>query len=458
MQFGFLEYLGLEQWHLLIKILLSFFAGALIGLEREKAKISMFKEEGEVGTPPGVRSFGFISILGALSIVLPQIIPNGLTYSAYATSLPLIITVLTIMIIILYEAYRLLILKDVGITTPLALSLSYIIGVLIGLGRIIEAIATSVFVTFMLAIKFRIEALIRFITYEELLSALEIGIIVFLFGPFLAVDVYDPIFHVINFKTLYVFFVAIIVFSYSGYFLVKIKGPKAIQYFSFFGGLVHSEAAVISIVRLAETLKISASIVSGSIVVTSTAMIFRNTILTLLMIALTLGFENVSKAVFMVFILAYLIAVLEGYYLSKLSFISTIPLEEKIKEFEVTKPISYSIALKALLIFIVMLITVTYITLVFGNLGVLISAIFGGLISAEALIFTVFSLLSIGKIPINTALAAALLATGSAALNKLIFAKVVGAKRNVLSRITWQLLLLSMPVEIAGIYLAFFTR
>ena len=43
--------------------------------------------------------------------------------------------------------------KEAGITTPLALSLTFAVGILIGLDRLIEAIATSVFVTFMLAIK-----------------------------------------------------------------------------------------------------------------------------------------------------------------------------------------------------------------------------------------------------------------------------------------------------------------
>jgi len=456
MEYGALYPPSIDQWYLLVKILISFLAGALIGLEREKAKTSVLKEEGESGLPPGVRSFGFISLLGLFSIVIPQIVGQSVGLIEFVRILPIAITILTVSIIVLYSAYRLLMVKEAGITTPLALSLTFAVGILIGLDRLIEAIATSVFVTFMLAIKLRIEALIRFITYEELLSMLEIGIIVFLLGPFLAVDVYDPVLHVINFKVLYIFFVVILVFSLLGYFLVKIKGPKAIEYFSFFGGLVHSEAAVVSVIKLRRHLRIPNSIVSGSIIIASTAMIFRNIMLTLVMLIVTVSHLVLGEIPFMVFAIAFLISALEGYFMVKLAFATPIPVsEEKIKGMEIAKPISYSIALKALLIFAAMLIVVTYTTFAFGKHGVIISSIFGGLVSAEALIFTVFSLLSAKKIAVNTALAAALLATGSAILNKIFFAKAAGAESNILKQIIWQLAILSLPVEIAGIYIAF---
>ena len=450
---------SVDQWYLLVKILISFLAGALIGLEREKAKTSTLKEEGEsIELPPGVRSFGFISILGLFSITIPQILGQTIGFIEFTRIMPIAITALAVSIIVLYSAYRLLILREAGITTPLALSIAFAIGVLIGLDRLVEAVATSVFVTFMLATKLRIEALIRFITYEELLSMLEIGIIVFLLGPFLAVDVYDPFLHVINFKVLYIFFVVILVFSLLGYFLVKIKGPKAIEYFSFFGGLVHSEAAVVSVIKLRKHLRIPNPIVSGSIIIASTAMVFRNIMLTLVMLAVTVGYIILGEVSFMIFAIAFLISALEGYFMVKLAFAAPIPIsEEKIKGMEIAKPISYSIALRALLIFTAMLIVVTYATFAFGEHGVIVSSIFGGLVSAEALIFTVFSLLSAKKIAVNTALAAALLATGSAIINKIFFAKAAGAESDILKQIIWQLLILTLPVEVAGLYIAFLT-
>ncbi|MCD6114297.1 MAG: MgtC/SapB family protein [Thermoprotei archaeon] len=441
-----------DQLQLLIKIILSFFVGALIGLEREKARSSLLKEEGEAGIPPGVRSFGFISMLGSFVITIPPMV-SVLGYEEFKI-VSILLAFFAVTLILLYEIYRLFVIKDSGVTTPIALMLSFTLGLLIGLGRFIEAIAASVFITFMLAIKLRIEALIKFITYEEFLSALEIGIIVFLFGPFFVKDVYDPIFHVINFKTLYVFFVVILIFSYMGYFLVKIKGPQAIQYFSFFGGLVNSEAAVVSIVRLVNSMNLHENIAVGNIITATTAMVFRNIVLTLIMVLMTIGAGSASIHAFMVFVASYMASALAGYFLIKLSIVSVAIEPGKFKVLTLEKPISYSIALKALLVFVAMLIATTYITLSFGELGVLFSSIFGGLVSAEALIFTVFSLVSVGKITINTALASALLATGSAILNKLLFAHAAGAKKVILKKIIWQLLIIALPVELAGAYIA----
>ncbi len=441
------------QLQLLIKIILSFFVGALIGLEREKARSSLLKEEGESSIPPGVRSFGFISMLGSFVITIPSLV-TVIGYEEFKL-LSILLAFFAVTLILLYEIFRLFIIKDSGVTTPIALMLSFTLGLLIGLDRFVEAIAASVFITFMLAIKLRIEALIKFITYEEFLSALEIGIIVFLFGPFFVRDVYDPIFHVINFKALYVFFVVILVFSYIGYFLVKIKGPQAVQYFSFFGGLVNSEAAVVSIVRLVKSMKLHVNVAVGSIITATTAMVFRNIVLTLIMALMTIGVNEVNIQAFMIFITSYMLAALIGYFLTKLSIVAvTIESNKKIKMPSLEKPISYSIALKALLVFVAMLVATTYITLTFGELGVLFSSIFGGLVSAEALIFTVFSLLSVGKITLNVALASALLATGSAILNKLLFAHAAGAQKIIIKKIVWQLMIIGLPVEIAGIYIA----
>jgi len=441
-----------DQLQLLIKIVLSFFVGALIGLEREKARSSLLKEEGESSIPPGVRSFGFISMLGSFAIAIPPI-ASMLEYEEFKM-VSVLLAFFAVTLILLYEIYRLFVIKDSGVTTPIALMLSFTLGLLVGLGRFIEAIAASVFVTFMLAIKLRIEELIKFITYKEFLSALEIGIIVFLFGPFFIRDVYDPIFHVINFKTLYVFFVVILIFSYTGYFLVKIKGPQAIQHFSFFGGLVNSEAAVVSIVKLVNSVNLHENIAVGNIITATTAMVFRNIALTLIMVLMTIGASATSMYVFMVFITSYMVSALAGYFLTKLSLASISMESGKFKLPALEKPISYSVAFKALIVFIAMLVATTYVTLSFGKLGVLFSSIFGGLVSAEALIFTVFSLVSAGKITIDIALASALLATGSAILNKLLFAHVAGAKRIILKKIVWQLLLITLPVELAGAYIA----
>lgn len=430
---------------------ISFLAGALIGLEREKARRTISKEESEYATPPGVRSFGFIGLLGMFTIAIPmyaaKVLPEKFS-SIISFSLTIAFAVLAMLVVGMYSYHRLVIQREPGITTLVALSLTYAIGVGIGLGLLFESIAASVLVTFMLAIKLRIEEVVKVLTYEELLSALEIGIIVFLLGPFLAVDITDPWLHVINLRILYGFFVIILVLSYVGYILVKILGPKALSYFAFFGGLVHSEATVISITRLGLRLNRYRDIIVGVIAAT-TAMVLRNMFLILGLLALTATHGLPTWDIVMI-ILMFLASILVGGVIAGLVRRSKLD-SELTRELKVEKPISYGLALKALLVFIVVLLATTFASNIAGEQGVLASSIVGGLVSAEATIFSVNSLRIAGRISSNIALASSMLATISAVLNKLIYIRVAGAPSNMYLRLVLTLITITVPLIVGVI-------
>ncbi len=446
---------GLQaEWDILVKIVISFLAGALIGLEREKAKRTISKEESEYGTPPGVRSFGFMALLGSLTITIPVFAAKTIEGlgQIIAMSISIGMAILSILIVAIYSYYRLIILREPGITTLVALALAYAIGVGIGLGLYLESIAASVLITFMLAVKLRIEEAVRILTYEELLSALEIGIIVFLLGPFLAVDITDPWLHVINLKVLYGFFVLILVLSYIGYILVKALGPRALTYFAFFGGLVHSEATVISITRLGLRIKREDDIIKGSIAAI-TAMVLRNLFLILGLTVLVAPPEILGMELLLT-VTGFLLTVLVG---ALILFFRKIGGKNKpeIPETSLTieRPISYSIALKALLIFIVVLLATTIASNVAGETGVLISSVAGGLVSAEATIFTASTLQITGRISSQIALASAILATSSAVLNKLIYMKVAGASGSLLRKLIVSIVSMTIPLVITALVL-----
>ena len=446
---------GLQaEWDILVKIVVSFLAGALIGLEREKAKRTISKEESEYGTPPGVRSFGFMALLGSLTITIPVFASKTIEGfgQTIAISISLGMSILSILVVGIYSYYRLIILREPGITTLVALALAYAIGVGIGLGLFLESIAASVLITFMLAVKLRIEEAVRILTYEELLSALEIGIIVFLLGPFLAVDITDPWLHVINLRVLYGFFVIILILSYIGYILVKALGPRALTYFAFFGGLVHSEATVISITRLGLKIKREDDIIKGSIAAI-TAMVLRNLFLILGLTVLIAPPEILGMELLLT-ITGFLLTILVGAFI--LSFRKTSK-GEKLETLQtgltIEKPVSYSIALKALLVFIVVLLATTIASNIAGETGVLISSIAGGLVSAEATIFTASTLQITGRISSQIALASAILATSSAVLNKLIYMRVAGASGSLLRKLVLSMVSMTIPLIITALIL-----
>ena len=451
---GVEELIGSEQLQVIAQAVAAFLAGALIGLEREKARSSSSLEEREV-SPPGVRSFGFVSLIGAMSAITSSRLESEVASSSSSSLLIMLVSasiaLLPVLIIAFYTFYKLAIMREGGITTSLALALAYAVGIIVGMGLIVEGTAISVFATFMLATKLRIERIVKVMTYEELLSALQLGIIVFLVGPIFARDVYDPFIGVINFKSLYIFFVIILSLSYLGYVLVKTIGPKALSLFSLFGGLVHSEATVISVVRLGRRLNLPSSVISSGIVAASTSMVARNL---LLVIALTLVNYPSATSVHMGHIMVgFVPPVIIGYFFMRLSEAAAEDREGVFKG-EIVKPISYGIAVKALAVFVIILLVTTYVTLVVGSYGTLASAVLGGLVSAEAVIFTVFTLLNAGKTTINVAIASSLVSTSVAVLNKLLFARTAGADSSTLKRSLIALVLMSCAPLIAA-YLMF---
>ncbi|HDO20598.1 MAG TPA: hypothetical protein ENG81_03665 [Candidatus Bathyarchaeota archaeon] len=152
---------------------------------------------------------------GALNALTPSIKFPGTVDSWLCISF----SITAGLIILLYISYRLFILREGGITTSIVLGITYLLGFVAGSSRMVESLSASILVTFILALKFRIRSIVGKISYPEL-SALEIGIMVFVVGPFIPSN--DPFLHLVNIKSLYVFFVIILVLSYVCYVVLKL--------------------------------------------------------------------------------------------------------------------------------------------------------------------------------------------------------------------------------------------
>ncbi|MCD6301531.1 MAG: MgtC/SapB family protein, partial [Staphylothermus sp.] len=123
-----------------LKIIVSFITGALIGLERERTRIMLSKKKNvsiEYRVLPGIRSFGLLSLYGTL-----------LSYTAFNTTDPSIKLVLTTFMstmifitFIMYIYQRGIVAKRTGITTYIVMSIALILGFLVGIDRVYEAIA-----------------------------------------------------------------------------------------------------------------------------------------------------------------------------------------------------------------------------------------------------------------------------------------------------------------------------
>ncbi|MCK5265414.1 MAG: MgtC/SapB family protein, partial [Candidatus Thorarchaeota archaeon] len=101
---------------LIVKALLGFVVGALIGLERQK------KMDNE--RVAGVRSFGLHSLLGAMSVYISEITANPVIL-IYGVTISLILVAAQVY----WKLFRRM---GKGLTTPLVFALVFVLGALVG--------------------------------------------------------------------------------------------------------------------------------------------------------------------------------------------------------------------------------------------------------------------------------------------------------------------------------------
>ncbi|MHA1860039.1 MAG: MgtC/SapB family protein [Candidatus Asgardarchaeia archaeon] len=178
--------------------MIGFLVGALMGLERQMVEQSTGKY-GDGGWRPGVRTFGLISLMGSLSMVIYQSMSGTISLVV-----PIFSVVSSISVIVSYTVIRLIKASEaMGVTTSVVLALSFLAGILAGIAEITLSVTISAFITFILAVKRSTERLLMNVSYKEGSSALQIGVLLLLILP-LVPDMTDPIFHQINLRILFI--------------------------------------------------------------------------------------------------------------------------------------------------------------------------------------------------------------------------------------------------------------
>ena len=342
--------------------------------------------------------------------------------------------------------------KATGITTYIVMSLSLILGFLVGVDKVLEAIATSTLVTLILAIKPSIERFVTGIEYKELLSGLELALFVFVLGPFFLIG--HPSLYGIDISKFYLLFVIILGLSYFSYIAVKLKGSEALRYIAFLGGLVNSEAAASNIASVLDKQKeLSDNEISRLmreyLLLIIWAMIIRNLIVILVL----------AYPVFTVTELAKLVGLLILFSLIPMIYSARMFLLEKepgLKKIEVTimNPLSYRTALKVIFAYSIIF-TVGYITsMLLPPQYLVFVAFIGGLVNAGAMILTFLALAQIMELSHTYVMLLILIAMSGAVINKLLFIRTV-TTRSSITRAAISAITLSMISAIASIIVLF---
>lgn len=391
----------------MVRMLVGLLGGILIGLERERAQTT--RRTGKSGSVPGMRTFGLLSLYGAMaSYIGGSLGGGGLLFLAVAL-VPILAFVM------LYAYTRMLKQKILGITTYIVMLNTFLIGALAGVGMILESVSISVLVTLILALKTPAERIAASIEYRELIAMLEVAALFLIIGPI--VSTMPPLMGFLDVMKAYLFFSMVIALSFTSYVAARIWGAKGLVYSALLGSLVNSEAMMSTITRAVSGLQgaVRRTLLSTLVPVVIGVMQVKASILILAALYLFGGQDALRGATLVAPLAAFSMIVVY------LSYMRGTPEGLRIA---VESPLSWGTAAKSAVAYLLLTLASTLIAKTGASQTLLLLGLVGGLVNATATILGIASV--IGNVGICTAMSSMLLAVASATLNKPLYADYSG--------------------------------
>jgi uncharacterized membrane protein (DUF4010 family) len=411
----------LPSAELIVKILLGFVVGALIGLERQKKM--------ESGRIAGVRSFGLHSLLGTLAAYSSEFIGDSVIL-IYA----IVISGILITTQIYYKMFRTM---GKGLTTPLVFAISFVLGVLVGLdspapGQIIGdlgvlAMTVSFGVFVVLWFKDELAHAVEVVTRDEMISAVELGVIILFLWPIIPETVMIgtiqyPLF------TIYFLIVILLSISFVNYLLVKKFKDRGVYFFGFFGGLANSEAAVSSVTDFyVNSERRGSGKISLSVIFANAAMVVRNGFL---LTILDTSFRLIG--LYIVPIVAIIVVAMVRIVLEEKSEDQP---DEQMFDTKLVSPFEFGAALRFAAIFAVVYLVQLVLAEAFSGFGLLVAAVIGGFVSAGAVVASAATLFFTGQVTVSVAANAMILATTMSVLNKMFYVYVTDRELKLVKKV-----------------------
>jgi uncharacterized membrane protein (DUF4010 family) len=269
----------------LLKLGISMAIGGLIGLEREQHSDHELVIAG-VRTYPLIALAGFLFAFLEMDGHIPAAVPLGLG----------IFGAVSIAYLFIRHSMKL-----TGFTSPVAILVTFIIGVLTGYGHYVEAVAVGVAVTFVLLAKGRLHDFASAVTQAEMMGALQFMLIAFILypltlnmGPVVVGGV--DITKVVNFSSVMLTIILVSIISFISFLAIRYFGStKGLAFSGILGGLVNSEAAAASLSNVVvKNPNLERQALAG-ILLANTGMLARNLVIT--------GFSDTTFKVAMVLLL-----------------------------------------------------------------------------------------------------------------------------------------------------------
>ncbi len=357
----------LESYPSVMKIVFATALGLLLGVEREWSE-----------KPAGLRTFTIIT-MGATVLTIADV--------------PILLILGGVLVIVQGSVFAVRgLFGDADtylLTTASSMVLAYGVGVLIGKGMFQVAIVVTIVTSLLLVLRRELHGFARNLSKDEIQSALELGLLAFVIYPLLPKETFGPS-GAIDPRTVWLLVVAVSGIGFANYLVVQRYGAKGIAITSFFGGLVNSAAVIGEIISRTRGRPELANIAVGSILLANAAMALRDMIIALTFmpdLVVHLGFPLASIT-------------LTGIGISYLYSDWDVDLD-----LEFSSPFRLETALKFGALFLVVLVVSATAQAVLGNVGFLVSTVFGGMVSSGAVTTSVVLLVQTGQLTRDVAIA-----------------------------------------------------
>ncbi|MBS0303260.1 MAG: MgtC/SapB family protein [Proteobacteria bacterium] len=362
--------------------------GLLIGLERERR-----------GKEAGVRTFGFIGLLGAIGGAL------GMPYALAALAL-------TGLLAVLLNLSSLRANQGTELTTSAAMMVTAMSGILCGQGHTLPPAAVMVIGAALLAWKERLADFSMGLSEGEIRSALLLAILAIVIYPALPTGTVGPG-DVIEPRYAWVTVILIAGIGFFNYVLWKIYGTRGTELSGFFGGLINSNFTVI---ELSERVReVGAAFVPTAyrgILLATTAMVARNATLLLILAPQALVGALSAFALMALTNVALVLGSMRQRHGAR---------AEATPEINLELPFSLAQALKYGAIFLVLHVVGALTQRHFGDTGFYFVSVVGGLLSSASAVAAAATLAEQGNIAPITAGVGAVLASFTSLVFSLSF-------------------------------------
>ncbi|ALZ75240.1 MgtC/SapB family protein [Rheinheimera sp. F8] len=213
--------------------------GALVGIEREKHKVSNLSSFG------GVRTFMLLALLGAVGAWL------GLQLQQPWPELA-VLAVVSLLVLAAYNRKQREEPQAPGLTTELSAMLVFLLGGAVMHGHAGIAVALAIITSAILAFKQPLHGLVDKIGNDDLYAGLKLLIATFIVLPLLPDHALDP-WQAFNPYKIWLLVILISLLSLIGYIATRLLGPaRGTAVAGLAGGLVSSTAVSLSFARLSK--------------------------------------------------------------------------------------------------------------------------------------------------------------------------------------------------------------